>query len=133
MLMQPKSFANVRAWLLGTAVSLIAGSVHADTSRLDVLVSKDGVNFGPSIVVNPELGETRVYVMYVMSYVGTTATPNAFATLTLQPVFSNVVSGVDSVAPLALRGTNTNGGAIDPRPNYSSAGGFGRLKPWAAT
>jgi len=44
-----------------------------------------------------------------------------------------VVSGVDSVAPFALRGTNTSGGAIDPRPNYSLAGGFGRLKPWAAT
>jgi uncharacterized protein (TIGR03382 family) len=96
-------------------------------------VSKDGVNFSPSVSVNPTAGESRVYVAYVMSYDGATASPNAFASLTFQPVFANVRAGVDSVAAFANTGNNTNGGAIDARADYSQAGGFGRLKPWAAT
>jgi uncharacterized protein (TIGR03382 family) len=114
------------------AIAGLAAVTHADSSRMDILVSKDGVNFSPSVSVNPTAGESRVYVAYVMSYDGVAA-PNAFASLTFQPVFSNVRSGVDSVAAFANTGNNTNGGAIDARADYSQAGGFGRLKPWAAT
>jgi len=114
------------------AIAGMAVAANADTSKLDILVSKDGVNWSPSATFNPSAGETRAYVAYVMSYVGTTAAPNAFASLTFQPVFSNVRAS-DSVVAFANSGNNTNGGAIDPRGNYSAAGGFGRLKPWAAT
>jgi len=115
------------------AIAGMAVAANADTSKLDILVSKDGVNWSPSATFNPSAGETRAYVAYVMSYVGTAAAPNAFASLTFQPVFSNVRVGTDSVAAFADRGNNTNGGSIDPRADYSQAGGFGRLKPWAAT
>jgi len=116
------------------AIAGMAVAANADTSRLDIMVSQDGVNWSSSTTVNAGSAETkRVYVAYVMSYVGTTAAPNAFASLTFQPVFSNVRVGLDSVAAFADRGNNTNGGAIDPRADYSQAGGFGRLKPWAAT
>lgn len=96
------------------AIAGLAAVTHADSSRMDILVSKDGVNFSPSVSVNPTAGESRVYVAYVMSYDGVAA-PNAFASLTFQPVFSNVRSGVDSVAAFANTGNNTNGGAIDAR------------------
>ena len=115
------------------AIAGMAVAANADTSKLDILVSKDGVNWSSSATFNPSAGETRAYVAYVMSYVGTSAAPNAFASVTFQPIFSNVRVGTDSVAPFAAQGNNTNGGAIDPRANYSAAGGFGRLKPWAAT
>jgi len=114
------------------AIAGMAVAANAQTSKLDILVSKDGVNWSPSATFNPSAGETRAYVAYVMSYVGTAA-PNAFASVTFQPIFSNVRVGTDSVAPFAAQGNNTNGGAIDPRADYSAAGGFGRLKPWAAT
>jgi uncharacterized protein (TIGR03382 family) len=114
------------------AIAGMAVAANAQTSKLDILVSKDGVNWSPSATFNPSAGETRAYVAYVMSFVGTSA-PDAFASLTMQPVFSNVRVGTDSVAPFANIGNNTNGGAIDPRANYSEAGGFGRLKPWGAT
>ncbi|MCX5689166.1 MAG: hypothetical protein NTV94_05150 [Planctomycetota bacterium] len=114
------------------AIAGMAVAANADTSKLDILVSKDGVNWSPSATFNPTAGETRAYVAYVMSYVGTSAAPNAFASLTFQPVFSNVRAS-DSVVAFANSGNNTNGGAIDGRGDYSAAGGFGRLKPWAAT
>jgi len=115
------------------AIAGMAVAANADTSKLDILVSRDGVNWSPSVTLNPNAGQTRAYVAYVMSYVGTSAAPNAFASLTFQPVFSNVRVGTDSVAAFANQGNNTNGGAIDSRADYSQAGGFGRLKPWAAT
>jgi hypothetical protein len=114
-------------------MAFLSGHACADgNSRLDILVSKDGLNFGPKVWVNPSAGESRVYVAYVMSYDGTAA-PNAFASLTFQPVFSNIRVGTDSIAAFANTGNNTNGGSIDSRYSYSQPGGFGRLKPWAAT
>jgi hypothetical protein len=68
-----------------------------------------------------------------MSYEGTTTPPNALASVTFQPVFANVRLDGDSVSPFLSAGTNTSGGAIDARANYSTPGAFGRLKPWAAT
>lgn len=116
------------------AIAGMAVAANADTSKLDILVSKDGVNWSPSATFNPSAGETRAYVAYVMSFVGTgTTVPVGFAALTFQPVFSNVRVGTDSVAPFANIGNNTNGGAIDSRSDYSTAGGFGRIKPFGST
>lgn len=115
------------------AVAGLAAAANAQQSQLNILVSKDGVNWSSSVTVNQPAGDSgRVYVGYFMTYVGGVA-PNAFASLTFQPTFSNVRAGVDTMAAFANQGNNTNGGAIDPRANYSAAGGFGRLKPWAAT
>jgi len=123
---------NVIGSLVAVAGLAMVANAAVDNSRLDILVSKDGVNFAPSVSVNPTAGEGRVYIAYVMSFDGAAA-PNAFASLTFQPVFSNIRTGTDTIAAFANTGNNTNGGAIDARANYSQAGGFGRLKPWAAT
>jgi len=115
------------------AVAGLAAAAQAQQSQLDIKVSKDGVNWSSSVTVNQNAGDSgRVYVGYFMTFVGGVA-PNAFASLTFQPVFSNVRFGTDTMAAFANQGNNTNGGAVDPRADYSAAGGFGRLKPWAAT
>ncbi len=115
------------------AVAGLAAAANAQQSQLDIKVSKDGVNWSSSVTVNQNAGDSgRVYVGYFITYVGGVA-PNAFASLTFQPTFSNVRFGTDTIAAFANQGNNTNGGAIDPRANYSAPGGFGRLKPWAAT
>ena len=118
------------------AVAGMAVAANAGTSQLDILVSKDGVNWSSSVTVSHgNVDSGRVYVAYFMSYVagaGETA-PNAFASVTFQPVFSNVRVS-DSVGAFANTGNNTNGGGIDPRASYGDgSGNYGRLKPWAAT
>ncbi|MCX5688965.1 MAG: immunoglobulin domain-containing protein [Planctomycetota bacterium] len=90
------------------------------------------MNWSGSVVVSSSV-TTRVYVRYLMSYEGTTTPPNALASVTFQPVFANVRLDSDGIAPFLSAGTNTTGGAIDSRLDFSQPGGFGRIKPWAAT
>ncbi|MFZ4431483.1 MAG: GC-type dockerin domain-anchored protein [Phycisphaerales bacterium] len=123
------------SWI-AVGMAMTASAAVAQESRLDIRVSKDGVNWSSSVVVNQAHGDSgRVYVGYFMTYVPSAGgvVPNAFASLTFQPVFSNVRFGTDTIAAFAIQGNNTNGGAIDPRADFSQPGGFGRIKPWAAT
>lgn len=120
------------------AVAGLAVAANAGTSRLDIMVSKDGVNWSSSVTVNRNAGDSgQVYIAYLMSYVPSSDTdpvPDAFASLTFQPVFSNVRVGTDTLGAFRNQGNNTNGGAIDPRASYGSGtGDYGRIKPWAAT
>jgi hypothetical protein len=124
--------------LIAAIVSL-AGmplAAQAASTQMDILVSKDGTNWSSSVTVDQFGGESgRVYVAYTISYVAASgdAIPDAFASVTFQPVFSNV-RDTDTVAAFVNRGNNTNGGAIDPRASYGDGtGAYGRLKPWAAT
>lgn len=120
------------SWMaLGLAMA--AATATAQQTQLDIKVSKDGVNWSSRVKVDHASGDSgRVYVAYSMTYVGSTP-PNAFASLTFQPVFANVRFGTDTVAAFANQGNNTNGGAFDPRADYSQPGGFGRLKPFGVT
>ncbi len=123
------------SWI-AVGMALAASAAVAQESRLAIRVSEDGVNWSSSVTVNHAAGDSgRVYVGYFMTYVPAAggAVPNAFASLTFQPVFSNVRFGTDTMAAFANQGNNANGGAVDPRANYSAPGGFGRLKPWAAS
>ena len=129
---RPKAaFARVLASIACTTGCVSASM--AQVTRVVVETSVDGLTWSNNPrTVNPG---ANVQVRYKVSFdpAGTTATPAGFASVTFQPIFSNVRVGTDSVAPFAAQGNNTNGGAIDPRADYSAAGGFGRLKPWAAT
>jgi len=113
------------------AAAGIASMATAQTTQMDVQTSLDGVNWaGGNRTVTPG---TTVQFRYSVSFVagGTTAVSTGFASLTFQPTVSNW--GTDTLSAFATSGNNTNGGAIDPRADYSAAGGFGRLKPFAAT
>lgn len=121
----------MKRWIVQSlGVVGLAAAATAQVSRFDVRVSTDGVTWSQSASVLDSVA-ARVYVGYFITLEGASA--NAFASLTFQPVFENVRFGEDTVAPFAAVGNNKTGGAIDPRADYSAPGGFGRLKPWAAT
>ena len=127
--------------VLGRVAAACAGATaliaSAGTTQLDIKVSKDGINWSPSVTVTQGWGESNhVYVAYVVSYIPSTgeAAPNAFASLNFQPVFSGVRLGIDTIAPFLTAGTNVTGGAIDSRTSYlHGTGSYGRIKPWANT
>jgi hypothetical protein len=123
------------SWIaLGMAMA--ASMAVAQESRLDIKVSKDGVNWSSTVIVNQAHGDSgRVYVGYFMTYVPPVggAVPNAFASLTFQPVFSNVRFGTDVIAPFRNQSNNCGGGSIEPGEFLPLNGAFGRIKPFAAT
>jgi hypothetical protein len=116
----------------------VATSATAALSQLSILASKDGSAWSDHLIVDQGAGDSgQVYIAYVLSYVPQSQgeiTPDAFASVTFQPVFANVRTGVDTINPFANTGNNVNGGAIDARASYGAGtGGYGRIKPWAAT
>ncbi len=117
------------------AVAGLAAVATAGTTKLDLQVSLDGVTWSDSVTVNANAATTvRVLSRAVISYIAAEgeAAPIGFASLTWQPVFSNVRVGSDSIAPFASQGNNTNGGAITPDASPLD-GPFGRLSPFAGT
>jgi len=121
------------------AVAGLAAAANAGTSKLNIEVSKDGINWSNSVSVNQGAGDTgRVLIRYSMSWVpasSDTAVPVAFTSLTFQPVICNPRFGTDVVATFASQGNNTNGGAVDmPAPGADTVDGpFGRIKPFGST
>jgi len=113
------------------AVAGLAAAANAQ-SLLNLQVSLDGVNWSDNVEVNAGSGETANVLMRAqISYTGSLPAVG-FASLTWQPVFGNVRSGVDSVNPFADRGNNGNGGAIELDASPMD-GPFGRTIPFGAT
>ncbi|MBS0195209.1 MAG: hypothetical protein JSR77_00465 [Planctomycetes bacterium] len=111
------------------AAAGLASLATADTSRLDMQVSTDGVTWSNNVNVAP--GAT-VLVRGKVSFIQTgTATPVGFASLTWQPTLSNWVAGTDVLNAFADRGNNTNGGSVSD--TAGTAGPFGRISPFGAT
>jgi hypothetical protein len=114
------------------AVAGLAAVASAQTSRLDIQVSTDGVNWSDSADVRASSGATAtVLVRARISFTGS-ATPVGFASLTWQPVAENVRAGVDSFNAFANQGNNTNGGSVTPDASPLD-GPFGRVSPFAST
>lgn len=118
------------------AVAGLAAAATAGTTRLDLQVSLDGVSWSDSVTVNANASQqVRVLTRAVVSYIAADgeALPIGFASLTWQPVFSNVRGlANDAIAPFANQGNNTNGGAIT-NDGSPLDGPFGRISPFAGT
>lgn len=104
-----------------------AAGAKAQTTRLDVQTSVDGINWaGGNRSVLPG---TTVSFRFSVSFVSNgTTTPYGFALLTFQPTISNVTAS-DTLRPFAANGNNSNGGSVLDTPN----GSFGRIRPFAST
>ncbi|MBX3382287.1 MAG: PEP-CTERM sorting domain-containing protein [Phycisphaeraceae bacterium] len=109
------------------AAAGMAAIANADTSRLEFQVSTDGVSWSSSTNALPG---SVVQIRARMSYIGTEATPIAFASLTYQPTVSNWTAG-DSLRPFANQGNNTNGGSVADTPGMDAP--YGRISPFAST
>lgn len=110
------------------AVAGIAVAANADVnSRMDMLVSTDGVNFLPAVNANP--GDT-IQVLVSVSYTGT-ASPLGLASLVFQPTVSNFHTTDTALAFVnngAGSNTSTPAGVI-----ADAAGSYGRISPWGRT
>jgi len=116
------------------AVAGLAAVASAGISRLDLQVSLDGQTWSDSVTVSATAAQTaRVLTRAVISYIPDAgeAAPIGFASLTWQPVFSNIRTGQDQIAAFSNQGNNTNGGAIIPQADTD--GPFGRVIPFAGT
>lgn len=117
------------------AISGLTIAANAGTSRLDIQLSKDGINWSSFATVNHMAGDSsRVLVRYSMSWIpnaNDSAVPIGLANFTFQPTFANVREG-DVIAPFAASGTNIDGGGIDLDASPLD-GPFGRLRPFAAS
>ncbi|MBS0196425.1 MAG: hypothetical protein JSR77_06680 [Planctomycetes bacterium] len=123
-----------RRCLSALCVSMLSGSVAAQTTKLDIQLSLDGVSWSDNIefgLLPPE--HRTVLVRYLVSWQpgGGVSNPVGFASLTFQPVIEGALDG-DSVLPFVAQGNNRNGGGIDLDANQFD-GPFGRIKPFAAT
>jgi hypothetical protein len=118
--------------LIGSMLAVAGLAVAASAqTRMDIQVSKDGVNWSSSVSVNHAAGDTgRVLVRYLVSYTGT-APAVGFASLTFQPAFGNVRTS-DEIAAFANQGNNLNGGGV-ANDGSPLDGPFGRLLPFAST
>jgi hypothetical protein len=115
--------------LMATAAVVgLCGAASADVNtRIDVLVSSDGVNFSDQVLASP--GET-VQVLISVSYIGT-ALPLGLASMVFQPTVSNFHPTYTPL-PFVNGGaggntTNPPGVAVDFPDQY------GRITPWART
>lgn len=117
------------------AVAGLTIAANAGTSRLNIQLSKDGINWSSFATVNHMTGDSsRVLVRYSMSWIPSASdsvVPIGLANFTFQPTFANVRES-DLLAPFAVSGTNMNGGGIDLDDNPLD-GPFGRLRPFAAS
>lgn len=112
------------------AIAGLAAAANAQ-SLLNLQVSTDGLNWSDNVEVVAAPGtNTTVLMRASISYTGSTPA-FGFASLTWQPVFSNV-RAADVVDPFATQGNNLNGGGVilDASP---LDGPFGRIQPFAST
>lgn len=120
------------AGLAGLAGLTGYAAAQTNSTELRFEVSTDGLNWGSEVSHNPNEGQRRILVRAMVSWASTgTVVPIGFASMTWQPVITNVRSG-DSVPNFANQGNNTNGGGVslDGTP---LDGPFGRIRPFAAT
>jgi hypothetical protein len=130
--------ACVLSSLLSAAIlASAAGTARAQTGQTELMfqVSLDGTNWSSRIAILPLPGvATPVLMRAKVRYIPGLGEPMpiAFASLTWQPVFSNVRVATDRILPFAARGNNLTGGAVtlDSTP---LDGPFGRLSPFAGT
>jgi hypothetical protein len=132
---------NGRMCRTAAALALVAaGSITSayaanGTTLLALQVSLDGQTWGDNVNLNLQSGESaRVLMRARASYVpgADGLQPLGLASLSFQPVFSNVRPGRDLIASFASFGNDRTGGsvALDASP---LDGPFGRLSPFAAT
>jgi hypothetical protein len=113
------------------AVAGLSVAAHAvDNTRMDVLVSLDGINWAPQVTAGQ--GST-VQVLVRASYIGT-ATPLGFASAVFQPTVSNWTAG-DTALDYAAGGwgsNQTNSANMVPA-GAAGAGQYGRIIPFGRT
>ncbi len=112
----------------GAALSFTA-LVHAEVNtRIDVLLSSDGINFSSTYPATG--GINHVEVLVRVTYTGT-ASPLGLASLVFQPVVSNW-TGADVLYPFANGGAGSNQstplGVVPDAP-----GQYGRISPFGRT
>jgi len=120
---------SVIASLVAVAGMSVAAVADVNT-RMDVLVSLDGINWAPT--VNASAG-TTVQVLVRASYIGS-AQPLGFASAVFQPTVSNWTAGDTALAYAGGGfGSNTTNPANMTPAGPAGAGQYGRISPMGRT
>ena len=109
---------------LAAVAGLCGAAGAAVNTRVDVLVSTDGVNFAPSAVASPG---TTVQVLISVSYTGTDF-PLGLASMIFQPTVSSFHT-TDAPLPVVNGGAGSNT-SNPPGVVPDSPGQYGRISPW---
>jgi hypothetical protein len=123
-------------FVLPFVIASIAGTNAAlgtvGNTLLNLQVSRDGTTWTNSLEFNPNDVGRRVLVRASVSWLANGGpSPIGFASLTWQPVISNVRDS-ETIAPFANAGNNLNGGGVD-LDSTPLDGPYGRVRPFAAT
>lgn len=101
------------------------------TTRMDMLVSTDGVNFSNSVDLAEGSGLQTVEVLVRMTYIGTRTDVAGFASAVFQPTVSNW-----RASDVALAFANGGAGSNTSVPSgvvADAPGQYGRISPWGRT
>jgi hypothetical protein len=121
----PRSLVAAMSFGAALAIPTIASAVI--NTRIDVLISTDGANFVPSMLLPSNVGTLTVEVKINVSYIGT-ATALGLNRFSFQPTVSNWAP-TDALLPItAAYGTclSTPSGSVPDAP-----GQYGRIHPFA--
>jgi hypothetical protein len=124
---------SVIASLVAVAGLSVAAVAEVNT-RVDMLVSTDGVTFAPLAELQANTGVHNVEVLVRMSYIGSSTDVAGFASAVFQPTVSNF--GGSSGADVALAFANGGAGSNQSTPpGYvaDAPGQYGRISPYART
>jgi hypothetical protein len=120
---------SVIASLVAVAGLSVAAVAEVNT-RMDVLVSLDGINWAPSVTASE--GST-VQVLVTASYIGTAA-PLGFASAVFQPTVSNWTAADTALAYAGGGwGSNQTNPANMVPAGSAGAGQYGRITPFGRT
>jgi PEP-CTERM putative exosortase interaction domain len=121
---------SVIASLVAVAGLSVAAVAEVNT-RVDLLVSTDGVNFSDSVNLLADSGLQTVEVLVRLSYIGSHQTVAGFASAVFQPTVSNW-GATDVLLPFANGGAGSN--TSNPVGTVADAPGqYGRISPFART
>jgi hypothetical protein len=121
---------SVIASLVAVAGLSVAAVADINT-RVDMLVSSDGLNFGSSVDLLPDTGMRTVEVLVRMTYIGTRTDVAGFASAVFQPTVSNF-GGTDVALGFVNGGAGSN--TSSPLGVVADAPGqYGRISPFGRT
>ncbi len=121
---------SVIASLVAVAGLSVAAVADVNT-RVDMLVSSNGTDFGSSVDLLAGSGMQTVEVLVRMTYIGTRTDVAGFASAVFQPTVSNFGGG-DVALAFANGGVGSNT-SVPSGAVADAAGQYGRITPFART
>jgi hypothetical protein len=113
---------------LVSTLSTARGEVN---TRVDILVSSDGLNFSSHALMVPNSGRRTFEVLVRMTYIGPRTDVAGFASAVFQPTVSNF-GGTDVALGYANGGAGSNTSS-PPGVVADAPGQYGRISPWGRT